>query len=227
MPRLSLSVNCAAWFLAVPRLTNHRAMRLKGRPTIMWSPRPSCRGITYVLHTRDMTSLSIITTCKVNKARKLPQACCGGGISYLLLSSKLTKYRLADSFRTQKSHVSTPSCSLMIQEGETRNLSNENRSCPGLGPTQDGPICSSSIVPVDSNPHACPYPSILPSTYAAPSSTRSISRCIPLYDHLSDTLPAERLAALERLALEPGERVEDGSEQQENRRHDQASHHGQ
>lgn len=44
-----------------------------------------------------------------------------------------------------------------------------------------------------------------------------------LYDHLRDTLSAERLAALECLALESGKRIEDGCEHQHHSRCDQAA----
>lgn len=45
-------------------------------------------------------------------------------------------------------------------------------------------------------------------------------------DHLRDSLSTKRLAALERLALETSERIEDRGNQQENGRDNQASCHG-
>lgn len=47
-----------------------------------------------------------------------------------------------------------------------------------------------------------------------------------LYNHLRNALAAERLAALELLALEAGERVEHRGQQQEDGRHNQARRHG-
>ena len=114
----------------------------------------------------------------------------------------------------------------MIQEGETCNLLKENRSRPGSRPTQDQPYSPKLPVSVDCVPAAM-----------SAIATSSLARIHPplcqpplsilLYDHLRDTLSAERLAALERLALETSKRVEDGRKQQKECRDDQASHHGQ
>src|SRR5690242_3569021 len=61
--------------------------------------------------------------------------------------------------------------------------------------------------------HTCPCvaaPMVLAHGTASPSSH------VPLYDHLRHAVSAQRLAALERLALESGQRVEYGSNQQYN-----------